>query len=220
MWPIAGETEEDQKRGVMEFIEKALAVPTFERESIGNEKIIRQRTQPGARHHQEVLVRMEDPESRELLLSHSRNLGKYIDGDGNPTAGLRMEVPHFLMGTYKLLEHFGYGLRQRYGWETRRIIKYDDIDMSFYLTYKLPGANEWCRATTAMAKATRERDEQRQLVKHSQQLSPPSSNNQPRQTPEERQKQNPAQPQPLTSQSGWQPPINPNRSYFTQGRTQ
>ena len=53
MWPIAGETEEDQKRGVMEFIEKALAL---ESESIVIEKIIRQCTQPGARHHQEVLV--------------------------------------------------------------------------------------------------------------------------------------------------------------------
>ena len=52
MWPIAGETEEDQKRGVMEFIEKALAIPTLEKESIVIEKIIRQHTQPGARHHQ------------------------------------------------------------------------------------------------------------------------------------------------------------------------
>lgn len=89
------------------------------------------------------------------------------------TAGIRMEIPPHLLMTHRLLNMFGFNLKQKHGRDTRRIIKFDMIEQSLYLAYKIPGSEIWHDVTLTMAKSFKERENQRSLLHFSNNLSPP-----------------------------------------------
>lgn len=101
----------------------------------------------------EVLVTFFDERKRDLLLSGDTNLSSYTDGNGKPTAGLRLEVPTELMDTFRLLARFGTRVRARHGEGTKRHIKFDYYEASLYINVKLPGDEVWSCVSPAMAKA-------------------------------------------------------------------
>ena len=121
-----------------------------------------------------MLVEFTDAATRELILSYARNLASYIDDEGKPTAGIRMQIPDFLEREFKLLENYGYQMR-RHGVGTRRIIKYDIIERNLMLSYKPPNSEEWTRITPQMAQLRKARDNQVNLREYESQLSPPSN---------------------------------------------
>ena len=84
-----------------------------------------------------------------------------------------MEIPSHLLMTHKLLTKYGFNLKSKYGKETRRIIKFDLIEQSLYLAYKLPSSEMWHYITPAMAKSFKDRENQRSLLSFSNSLSPP-----------------------------------------------
>ena len=90
---------------------------------------------------------------KDLVLSYVRNLATYIDKEGNPTAGIRLEIAQFLSRVHRNLDVYGFYLRQKHGKATQRIIKFDPPEMSLYLSYKFPLSEIWCRATRAVAQA-------------------------------------------------------------------
>ena len=47
-------------------------------------------------------------ESRDLVISYTRNLSEAGGADGSPTAGLRLDIPIHLMGVFKLLKNHGH----------------------------------------------------------------------------------------------------------------
>ena len=110
-----------------------------------------------------------------MILSYAKNLAKYIDSRGQPTAGMRMEIPKHLQSTYKILDSYGYNLQERHGKRTRRIIKFDYIERSLFLAYKIPDSDIWHHITPAMATKYRERENERILASFSGTLSPPTS---------------------------------------------
>ena len=173
IWPIDGTNELEVK--VDAFIKTALCMPTKELESVIIEDIYTVRSSPRSRQHNEVCVLLRDSDTRELVLSYARNLATYVDVEGNPTAGIRMEIPPHLLMAHKLLIMYGYGLKKRHGRETRRIIKFDLIEQSLYLSYKVPGNELWHDVTPAMAKSYKDRENERSLLQFSSTLSPPQS---------------------------------------------
>lgn len=108
-----------------------------------------------------------------MILSYARNLAAYVDGEGNLTVGIPMEIPQHLLMTHKLLMMYGFNLKSRHGRETRRIVKFDLIEQNLYLTYKLPGSDLWHDITPAMAKSYKDRENERSLLQFSSTLSPP-----------------------------------------------
>ena len=68
--------------------------------------------------HLEVLVTFQDAQERNYFFSKAKNLASYRDESGNPTAGLRIDVPPYLMPTFKLLTDHGYDIRRAHGTET------------------------------------------------------------------------------------------------------
>ena len=81
----------------------------------------------------EVLVVFVDLEVRDIVTSYARNLAGRTAPDGSPTAGLRLDVPVHLMGIFRLLENHGKALRDRYGPDFRRPIRFDDSARSLFL---------------------------------------------------------------------------------------
>ena len=137
-----------------------------------------------------------DSDTRELILSYARSLAHYIDNENKPTAGIRMQVSDYLEGTYKLLENHGFQIKAQHGMGTRRIIKFDLIEKSLMLFYKLPFEEEWYRVTPDMAHAKRNRDNQRNLRHFESTLSPPNAQSRWKSGPQSASRGNlpPAQP--------------------------
>ena len=99
----------------------------------------------------EVLVTFIDSRKRDLVVSHSVNLGDKMDNEGRPTAGIRLDIPGELSDTFRLLSRFGARLRARHGAGTKRHIKFDDFRGSLYTNIKLPGDVGWTKVTPEMA---------------------------------------------------------------------
>ena len=172
LWPISGQTVQQMTQSVEDFLQKALLMDEADLEMVIIEQITRVRSSPRAKQYDEVLVLFRETGVRETILSYARNLNTYIEG-GQPTAGIRMEIPRFLQATYRLLDTYGWEIRQKNGKETRRIIKFDHIERNLYLTYRLPYAEDWLKVTPAMARTHRDRENQKSLLHFSNSLSPP-----------------------------------------------
>ena len=55
----------------------------------------------------EALVTFFDKAKRDMVVSHSPSLAGNVDGNGMPTAGIRLEIPPELNDTFRLLSRFG-----------------------------------------------------------------------------------------------------------------
>ena len=93
----------------------------------------------------EILVTFEDAAERDFYFSKARNLSQFHDDKGQATAGLRMDIPPFLLPTFKLLNDHGFHIKNTHGSETRRYVKYDDANMSLYLEVKIPEGRNWIK---------------------------------------------------------------------------
>jgi hypothetical protein len=107
----------------------------------------------------EVLVTFYDQGTRDIVARKAANLADCIDQDGKPTAGVKMDVPQFLLGTFNLLQNHGFKLKQRYGSEFRRHVKYDDSKQDLYLEIKIPGDATWERITSDLARDMKEAED-------------------------------------------------------------
>ena len=164
IWPIEGTGEFELGKSLDGFFRKALNMSESDLREVIIESITRTRTSPRARHYMEVLVVFREEDTRELILSYSRSLAAFKDNEGRPTAGLRMEVPDYLGSTFKLLETVSIYLKQKHGTEARRLIKYDDVELSLYIAFKPKGATSWRRITPKMAATYREKEDERTMM--------------------------------------------------------
>ena len=100
----------------------------------------------------EACITFRDMEDRDYVASKSVNLAKQRDSKGKPLAGIRMDVPTFLMPTFKDLNNYAYIVRRRHGKEARTYVKFDDSEMSLYLEVKLPRAERGLKISPTHAK--------------------------------------------------------------------
>ena len=70
----------------------------------------------------EVLVVLRDVGTRDLVCSHASNLANQ-DTEGQ-RANIRMEIPMFLMETFRTLDRHGHLLKEKYGGELKRHVRY------------------------------------------------------------------------------------------------
>ena len=107
----------------------------------------------------EVICECDSSEQRDLIQSHARNLADY---DGK--AGVRMEVPDFLRGVFRLLQSHFLVLRKKHGHETKKAIKFSDEDRSLYMDIKLPASDTWHSVTAEHAREARKHRERSELL--------------------------------------------------------
>ena len=75
-------------------------------------------------------------------------------------AGLRLEVPDALRGSYRILQEHGYAIKELYGKETKRNVKFDDRASDLMMDIRLPGSQTWHNITIEQARrAKKMRDE-------------------------------------------------------------
>ena len=158
IWPVRGTSETELWRNTGIFLHTTLSIPHDEMEEERISEIRRMRT-GGTRIKDEALVVFIDAETRDFVTGFARNLANAVDTNGNPTAGLRMDIPIQLMSVFKLLETHGRKMRDRYGKEFKRHIRYDDSARSLYLNVKLPQEENWTRISPGFARSMAEEEE-------------------------------------------------------------
>lgn len=96
-----------------------------------------------------MIVTFEDHFARDFCFSKAKNLADFHDEQGAPTAGIRIDVPPYLMSTFKLLSEHGYEIRSTHGRETRRYVN----NLSLFLEVRLPGQTKWIKVRPDQARA-------------------------------------------------------------------
>lgn len=146
IWPIETEetaTDED----VRDFFHHKMRVPA----SLANEvtlDVVRPapRGHPRSKVHNEYVVAFGDQEGRDAIKAYANKLAEW-----NGQAGLRLEVPDHLKGSYKILEQHANTLRNLYGTGVKRNIKFDDRNDNLMLDVKLPTGPKWHNITIKQA---------------------------------------------------------------------
>ena len=163
LWPVDGRSEADIWRNCEKFMTQKLLVPT---DSLSDEDFtsIRRVRNPDrhARSTNEILVVFSTIEVRDSVATHARNLAKFVDEQGLPTAGLRHVVPDHLIGMQSDLDRYGRLLRRIHGTGLKRNTRFDDSKMELFLSVRISGDEDWMRVDWAMAKdGLREDDKKR-----------------------------------------------------------
>lgn len=121
IWPITGETNDQMLESFESFSRDALRVPSVEMSSIQIDRIRRTRSSPNSNTYMEVSVTFRDIDDRDYIASRAVNLGNLVQMDGKPQAGIRMDVPAFLLSTFKDLNGYAFHIRRIHGRKLRRI---------------------------------------------------------------------------------------------------
>ena len=140
--PIGGSANHEIWAGLQRFFNQMMRVPSSEM----NEKDIvearRVKVGRGKKENNEVLVRFVDVETRDRFASYAKNLGEFIQ-DGKPTATFRHDIPVHLTGAHRTLMQYGHFMKNKYGHEFKKNIRFDDINHSFCIDMLIPGQHKW-----------------------------------------------------------------------------
>ena len=153
---VAGETEAEIWKDLQAFLRNKMKIPTHD---LKENEILSVRRMRGVRGRGkqpvgEVVVVFVDVETRDRVCSYARNLAPFVDVDGQPTAGVRMYVPAHLGGVHKTLLQYGFNMRERYGRDFKRNIRFDDSEHSLCIDIRLPGKDsKWVSVSHAHALA-------------------------------------------------------------------
>ena len=103
--------------------------------------------------HNEIKVVFKTERGREAIMLRSRMLGRFVDqATRQPTAGFRIVIPDYLVPQFRMLEDTGYQLREEYGDELRKYVKYDHAALGLYLEVRFPKEKRWTRITPRLAR--------------------------------------------------------------------
>ena len=99
-----------------------------------------------------VMVTFREISQRDMIYRNAPNLSAHRDSKGQPTAGIMMEIPDYLIGDFKLLQRHGHNLRAEYGDQFKRLIKLCDETKGLKLDVLFPGESAWECVTPELAR--------------------------------------------------------------------
>jgi hypothetical protein len=150
IWPVPGKNTEEIWKNTGKYMEEVLRVNTIGPEDIA---LIR-RVSPGrrSRAHDVVMVVFNSVADRDSVYRNAPNLASHVDPQGNPRAGLMLEIPYYLLGLFKTLQRRGHQLRSLHGPGFKRHVRMSDEDQSLKLDVKFPGDDNWQTITSTLAR--------------------------------------------------------------------
>ena len=164
IWPIIVKAEEQPEVCVRRFFILNMKVPAdLAREAEITSIKKAQGGHQRSRVNNEYVVTFDSIETRNAMKSYANGLA------GNQgAAGLRLELPEFLKGNYRILDKHGLAVKELYGANTKRNIKFDDRNNDLMLDIKLPGSTKWHNVTIEQAKKAKKLREEMEVTKLSQ----------------------------------------------------
>ena len=152
IWPIKGDDTDELDASFKDFAVDALMVPDTVVRQTALAEIIRVRSSPRNAVYMEALVTFKDQMQRDFYFSKAKHLAPYRDESGAPTAGIRMDIPPYLMATFNSLNNHGYEIKRANGPDTKRYMKYDEVNLSLYLEVRLLSSTKWTRIRPEQAR--------------------------------------------------------------------
>lgn len=134
VWPVKGP---DFKKSLHAFFAAYLKLAPEEIRELG-QLSVEKNSQNNSKLEDEVVVVFRNKSVRDSIKSKGTRLA------GHSNAGMRIDIPGFLMQKFNLLQSVGYHLKQK-DKDTRRSVKFDDPNYSLVLDAKVAG--EWRRIT-------------------------------------------------------------------------
>ena len=153
IWPLSGSSDADLLESFQAFARSALLISDAEVKTMKIERIRRTRTPRNSTAYSEVCVTFESTEDRDFIASRAPNLAPLIEKQsGTPKAGIRMDVPGYLMPTFKDLNAYAYMVRQSSGKNAKTHVKFDDTEMSLFLEVRVNPSSNWLRVSPERAR--------------------------------------------------------------------
>ena len=152
IWPLKGDTDREIRSSFREFASEALKITSRDVESMSVERVRRTRTSPSANAYMEACITFKEPDDRDFVASRAVNLAALVKADGQPMAGVRLDIPGFLMPTFRDLNSYAFHARKTHGKRTKTHIKFDDSNASLILELRLPSSDNWLRVLPAKAR--------------------------------------------------------------------
>ena len=154
IWPVEY-SQADEEKPVREFLINVMEIPTRIARSVILDTIKTAEQTQNSKITNELLVTFAETEDRDVVKSYANKLAKW---EGK--AGLRLDVPPHLKGSFRILTEHGLAIRQLYGKDVKRNIKFDDRNENLMMDIKLPTSLAWQNVTIEQAReAMRIRDE-------------------------------------------------------------
>ena len=173
VWPVPGNNDDDIRVNTGDFIHDKLKVhedALQKSDVVSVRRVLRGARQSDRRHRrqahpqqvwEEVLVVFQSVEIRDMVWSHSFNLAGFVDSEGKPTAGVRLEIPDALRNVFRDLQWYGHHLRSLHGPGLKRQVKFNDNLRTLYMDVKLPSDDSWLFVDHQMAKENRKQPKER-----------------------------------------------------------
>ena len=163
-WPIEGESDVEREREILNFMAGALGMS--ERDLGGIHIISNRRVNnpERANPYNEVCVEFETVEMRDFVFSRGARLAPFIDDRRRPTAGLRQEIPAFLMSVFKLMKSVAFDLRRQHGKGTKTYVKFDGYERTLYLEARMSDSRNWIRIDRQMAQDIQRESDRKELA--------------------------------------------------------
>ena len=157
MWPIAGRTKDEITTNLTDFLQRCLGLSGAQIDDLGIERVERTGIPDNRTVDNELRIVLASATPRDFIFGQRPKLASYINEEGKPTAGFRVDGPDYLGAEWKLLDDLGFQLKRENGPGTRKYIKHDDYSYGFFLEIRLPGASSWTKILPEAAQHMRRR---------------------------------------------------------------
>ena len=152
LWPVNDEDDTKTHREAIRFVRTKLKVDESDCRDVDFIRVRRTQQARKAAIQHEVAVTFLDKHVRDVVAAHGKNLSDFVDSNGRPTAGMRIEYPSHLGRVFRDLDWYGREMRIRHGQGTRRNIKFNDDESTLYIDVCLPREEQWHRIPHQEAK--------------------------------------------------------------------
>ena len=150
IWPLVISTPGKQDEAVREFFMKQMDVPMSVAMQATLDTIKPADQAKGSRITSEYVVTFGDVESRDMIKSYASGLAA-----AKGQAGLRLDIPPCLKGSFRILNEHGMAMIKIYGKEVKRNIRFDDRNEDLMMDIKLPTSTTWHNITIDQAREAR-----------------------------------------------------------------
>ena len=140
IWPITvdGPGEAKAELAVRKFFIKEMSVPQQMAMNVALDAIHPADQARNSKITMEYVVIFGDVEARDAIKSYASGLAA-----SKGMAGLRLDIPPCLKGSFKILNEHGIAMVCIYGHEVKRNIKFDDRNTDLMMDIKLPTSSTW-----------------------------------------------------------------------------
>ena len=148
IWPVSveGSGEAKAEQAVRKFFAKEMGVPNQMAMGVALDAIHPADQARNSKITKEYVVVFADVEARDAVKSYASGLAA-----AQGAAGLRLDIPPCLKGSFKILNDHGLAMIRIYGKEVKRNIKFDDRNSDLMMDIRLPTSNTWHNITIEQA---------------------------------------------------------------------